>query len=90
MSDEREAMLDRLHPRLIGRGWRLLGDDEVIERTDQAVCLSLLLAGDDWHRLDELGPDGDEWADVVGNTVAAHVGDDGDGWERIFRRKDVR
>ena len=89
MSYEREEMLDRMHPRLVGKGWRLLEDDEVIERTDQAVCMSTMLAGgDDWHRLDKASPDyGDEWADVVGKTVAEHINGDGDGWERAFRRR---
>lgn len=87
----RTDMLDRVHDRLVGRGWRLLEDTDVIERSDQTVCLSTLLSGtDDWMRMDRPSPDyGDEWADVVGRVVGEYIASDAemDGWERVFRRK---
>jgi hypothetical protein len=89
--ERRSEMLGRVGPLLIERGWRLLEDHEVIERTDSTACLSTLLADHEgWTGLDEPHPDlGDEWASAVGQSVGQYITSDPDmdGWERIFRRR---
>jgi hypothetical protein len=92
MRDEQRCeMLDRLPDRLVGLGWRLLEDHEIIERSDQTSCLSTLLADHEgWCRMDRPSRDyGDEWATAIGQTVGQYVTSDPDldGWERIFRRR---
>lgn len=80
--------------RVVGGGWRLLGDADVIERTDQTCTMSTLLAGwDDWQPMDEPHPAyGDEWASAIGRSVADYVANDSDmdRMERAFRRRTER
>ncbi len=67
------------HP-VFGDGYRKLNDDEVLQPGDETACVSILLslAGDKWVAAD--------WADGK-TTVLESLAEDGDGEERVYRRK---
>ncbi len=78
--------LSRKHP-VIGEGYRLLQDDDVLEAGDQTARVSCLISyeGEPWISVLP------QWNDDFGKTIRAvcEDGPDADGWERVFRRKVV-
>jgi hypothetical protein len=76
--------LSPTHP-VVGRGYRLLTDDDILAEGDETACVSCLLSprGDSWMVVTE------EWAVDFGKTIRAVCddGDDADGHERVFRRR---
>ena len=81
---ELRKRIGRDHP-IIGRGWRLLEDDEVIREGDETERVSLLLsldAAQDWIPV-ERSPD---WIGVSVRRACYEIGDC-DGTERLFRRR---
>lgn len=84
MSVPLRKQISPTHPALMGM--RLLGDDDVLERTDMTNYVSSLitLRGEKWRDLSH-----ECWTDVIGKTVkyACEETGDVDGAERIFARK---
>lgn len=90
MSTEQEEKardrISKIHPNITWGGkYRYLKDDEVLQPTDETVCISMLfrLAGwENWSTLDT-----EEWTSSIGKTVKDALAEDADEYERIFRRK---
>jgi hypothetical protein len=79
---------DNLRDLLNGcHGYRVLDDDDVIQRGDETVCGSTLWSGnEDWQVMDD-----DYFGNDFGRTVAdmnnPKVNKEMDAEERLFRRK---
>lgn len=69
---------------IVGDGYRLLNDDDVLQPADQTACVSTLLSGRE--RWISVLP---SWKDDCGKTIKEICDDSGDmdGHERLFRRK---
>ena len=72
------AQIGKWHP-IVGKDYRLLADDEVLQAGDETACVSLLLSlkfPEDWRAVDE----------DLGQTIAEWTKEDMDKDERLFRR----
>lgn len=70
------------HP-IVGDGYRLLADDEVVQPGDQTGCVSCLLSlssSQYWREVND---------DFIGSSVGHNCTytEDADGSERLFRRR---
>jgi hypothetical protein len=73
--------ISRTHP-VVGEGYRLLGDVEVLQVGDQTARVSLLLSLEHPENWTPVEP---EW---FGRVVSHYLQDDLDANERLIRRKD--
>jgi hypothetical protein len=81
MSEPLRKRISRTHP-VVGEGYRLLGDVEVLQAGDQTARVSLLLSlehPEGWNPVEA------EW---LGRVVSHYLEGDGDANERLIRRKE--
>lgn len=85
MSEQKRHKLSDRHP-VIGDGWFLLDDNDVLQDGDQTAYVSELLSyrGGFWANTDS-----EEWDGCRGKSVryACEESGDADGHERVFRRR---
>jgi hypothetical protein len=76
------------HP-VVGDGWRLLKDDDVLLEGDQTACVSMLTSlapFERWKTIDE------SFSDGIGKPIGVYLdnGTDADARERVFRRRTIQ
>ncbi len=74
---------------IIGTGYRLLQDDDILKEEDETGWISTLLSIEHYERWTRFYPNFPKWQSYLGRTIKWICEETGDlkGHERIFRRK---